>query len=199
MLVSKFPQKDDVCLAIFQRENRILRDWFMRVSILFTRFASTTWHSERYVASRYELIKLAIVAGKTGYYNYCFSHSKKFSAVILCSESERVSIDIEPVERRLTKALEIKIRKMFPNLLLSELEIIMILECFIKLHPAVSSFELVAGLIGDGLIGIVNIGPDIFAVNFEDTRVYSRIYSFNNLLICISREKNQFPLNLQFF
>lgn len=199
MLISQISKQDDVWVALFQRNNSVFLDFFMRVSILFTRFASTSWHSNRYITSRYELSKLAIFAGATGPYNYCFSHSKKLSAVILSSECERVSIDIEPLERQLTKTLKVKIRETFPSLMLSELGIIMILECLIKVQPVSTSFGLVAGLFGDVPIEIVKLGQDNFAVNFKDKRFYSRIYILNNLFICITREKNQFPLNLEYF
>jgi len=116
--------------------------------------------------------------------------------VILSSEREKVSIDIEPVERQLTKALEIKIREIFPSLMLSELGVLMILECLVKVQPVASSFSLVAGLSKDGSAEIVDLGQETFEVTFQGTRVYSKIYNFNNLLICITREKNQFPLNL---
>lgn len=196
MIASQLAKDDDIWLAVFERENCIFRDFLMRVSILFTGFASTSWHSKRYISSRYELSMLFIAAGTTGHYDYCFSHSKKISAVVFSCERERVSIDIEPVERQLTKALEYKIREIFPSLMLSELGIIMILECLIKVQPPPSSFGLVLGLFGDDPAEIVNLGQETFEVNFQDTRAYTRIYKFNNFFICIMREKNQFPLNL---
>lgn len=196
MLISQLTPKDYVWLTIFQREKNILSDIFIRVSILFSRFALKVWCSNRYVSSRYQLNKLAKTAGNTGYYNYCFSHSKKISAAILSFDNEKVSIDIEPTERRLTKALEIKVRELFPILALSELEILMILECLVKVQPAGFSFSLVAVLFRDGPAEIISLGQETFEVRFQDTRVYSRIYNFNNLFICITREKNKFPLNL---
>lgn len=199
MQVSKISKQDDVWVALFQRKNSVFRNFFMRVSILFTRFTSTTWHSKRYITSRYELGRLAIFAGVTGYYNYCFSHSKKLSAVILSSKCEKVSIDIEPVERQLTRTLKVKIRETFPSLMLSELGIIMILECLIKVQPVPTSFGLVSVLFGDVPVEIVKLGQDNYAVNFKDKKFYTRIYILNNLFICITREKNQFPLNLEYF
>ena len=168
----------------------------MRLSLLFTRFASATLRDKRYVITRYELNNLAIKAGATSHYSYCFSHSKKFSAMILSSEQEKVSIDIEPVERRLGKALEIRIREFAPRLALSGLWILMILECLIKIQPEAVSFSQVLGLYEDGPAEIVALGQEAFEVTFQGARVYSKIYQIDGLFICITREKNQFPLNL---
>ena len=168
----------------------------MGLSLLFTRFATALLRDKRYVITRYELNNLAIKAGATNHYSYCFSHSKKFSAMILSAEQERVSIDIEPVERQLGKALEIRIRQFDPRLAFSGLWVLMILECLIKIQPEAVSFSQVLGLYEDGPAEIVALGQETFEVTFRGAKVYSKIYRFGSFFVCTTREKNQFPLNL---
>ena len=148
------------------------------------------------MVSRYHLIRLVKKLGLSADFNYCFSHSGKYSAVVFSSGIKNLSVDIELAERRLSKSLTAKVKALYPDLLIPELVIIMILESLVKLSAFDSPFSFSTGLPKHCPAKIKSLNENIFEVLVSNVEFYSRIYRFDNLYICISREKNLFPPSL---
>ena len=196
LLISKLPDTGDAYLSVIERKHGIFGACLQRIYIFFTRFISCTWKSQRYVVSRYYLIRLVKKLGLSTDFNYCFSHSGKYSAVVFSLCIEKLSVDIELAERRLSESLRTKVKALYPDLLMPELVIIMILESLVKLSVFDSPFSLSKGLSKNCPAKISSLNENIFEVIVSNVKVYSRIYRFDNLYICITREKNHFPPSL---
>ena len=187
---------ENICLSIIERVDCTLRVYLLRLFLIFTQFSSTSLQSNRSVASRFALYKLLKLMGEPSDYNYCFSHSGKLSAILVASSTDKIVIDIERSDRKLSKPLKEKIRKLYGNTSVSELGIIMIFECLIKLSVIPSPFSLGNQAYGHSGVKIVSIDGNIFEVTLKNVKVFSRFYKFNNLLVCITRDRNQLPISL---
>jgi hypothetical protein len=189
-------KEDNVYLSIIKRVDCTLCVYFLRFLLIFTKFASASLQSNRSVVSRFALYELIKLMGIPSDHNYCFSHSGKISAMLVAPSTEKIAIDIEPSDRKLSKSLNNKIRKLYPDTSVSELGIIMMFECLIKLSLISSLSRLAFQTSEYGSVKIIPTDNKSFEVTFRDAKVFSRIYNFNNLLVCITREKNQFPMTL---
>ena len=186
----------NIYLSIIERNDNIFSIVLKRFYIFFTRFRNARSNSDRYVSSRYYLIRRLQQLRISNKFNYCFSHSGKYSAVLFSSETGHLSVDIEPVGRRLTKSLKIKVRSIYKDLILPELMVIMILETLVKLSisdfPA-SPLEEINHIGGAKIIALEN---KVFEININNVKVYSKIYTFADLHICVTLGSNQFDLSL---
>jgi len=196
VLFTKVCNRRNIYLSIIERNNNIFGIVFKRVYIFFTRFRSARSNSDRYVSSRYYLIRRVQQLGIYNKFNYCFSHSGKYSAVLFSSETGHLSVDIEPVGRRLTKSLKIKVRSIYKDLILPELMVIMILETLVKLPIFDPPISLSKGIPHVGGIKTIALENNVFEINVNNVKVYSKIYTFADLHICITLESNQFDLSL---
>ena len=196
LLISKLSATDDTYLSVIERNDGIFYTFLQRIYIAFTRFISCTCKSQRYVVSRFNLIRLVKKLGLSTSFNYCFSHSGKYSAVVFSPCVENLSVDIELVERKLSESLRAKVKTMYPDLQFSELIIIMILETLVKLSVFDSPFSLSFVLSKHCPAKISFLNDNIFEVIINNVKVYSRIYRFDELYICITQEKNHFPPSL---
>ena len=196
LLISKLTDTGDAYLSVIERKDGVFCACLQRVYIFFTRFTSCTWGSQRYVVSRYYLIRLVKKLGLSTDSKYCFSHSRKYSAVVFSPCIENLSVDIEPAERRLPESLRAKVKTLYPDVLMPELVIIMILESLVKLSVFDTPFCLSMGLSKHCSAKISSLDENIFEVIVSNKKVYSRIYRFDSLYICVTREENQFPPSL---
>lgn len=192
LLVSKLSDTENVYLSVFERKEAFLQGWFLRFYLIQTRFRACILKSKRRLVSRYYLIKLVKHLGLNSDFEYCFSHSRRYSAAVLSASQEKFSVDIEPVERSLSGALRAKVRTLYPDLLVPDIFIIMILESLVKLSVFDRPFNLSSGLSEHRLAEIKSLKKNIFEVYFLDVKVFSKIYRFDDLYICITREKNDF-------
>jgi hypothetical protein len=196
VLFTKICNKKDVYLSILESKKSISSVFFKRIYVFFTRFRSIKLRSDRYVISRYYLIRLAQNLGIYGEFNYCFSHSGKYSAVLVSSESALFSVDIEPVNRRLPESLRLKVRSLYPELISDELIVILILESLVKYSGFTPPVNLSKGLNEICSIQIIELSKHVFEVIVGDVKVYSEIHIFSGLYVCITLELNQFDLSL---
>ena len=98
--------------------------------------------------------------------------------------------------RRLTKSLKIKVRSIYKDLILPELMVIMILETLVKLPIFDPPISLSKGIPHVGGIKMIALENNVFEINVNNVKVYSKIYTFADLHICITLESNQFDLSL---
>ena len=120
-------------ISVIERNNSFYDILIKSIYIFFTRFRTFKFNNDRYIISRYYLIKLTKNLGIYDNFNFCFSHSGKYSAILFSSNLEHFGIDIEYTGRRLSKSLNMKIRTLYPDLNISELLVSMILETLVKL------------------------------------------------------------------
>ncbi len=196
ILLTKVCSIGNTNLAIIERKNSIFDIFVKRIYILFTRFRTTKLNNARYILTRYYLIKLAKKLGICSNFNFCFSHSGKYSAVLVSSNLKHVGVDIEFVGRRLTESLNVKIRTLYADLKISELLVIMILESLVKLSIFNPPLSILKCLDWDCPVKISMMENDIFKVNVNEIIVYSKIYSVQDLHICVTLESNLFNLSL---
>ncbi len=196
LLNTKIYNRKNTYLSVIKRENSIFSIVAKRIYVFFTRFRATKGNNDRYVFSRYYLVRLAKQLGIYNKFNYCFSHSGKYSAVLFSSELDHISVDIERAGRRLPKSLRLKIRSLYADLKLSELKIIMILESLVKLSIFNPPLNLSKFFSGINSVQIIALRDSVFEVNVNSVKVYSKIYTFADLHICITLESNQFNLSL---
>lgn len=196
LLIAKLSTNDDAYISVIERKDGVLRNFLQRIYVSFTRFVTCRWGSQRYVTSRYYLIRLAKKLELRTTYKYCFSHTGKYSAVVFTTCFENFSVDIELAERRLSKTLRAKVRALYPYLQMPELVIIMILETLVKLTVFQCPFSLSMSILKHHPVTINSLNESVFEVIVNNVKVYSRIYRFDNLYICITREKNHFPQSL---
>ena len=186
----------NIYLSVIKRDNNnftILTKWFY---ILFTRFRAAKENNPRYIITRYYLSRVAKKLGFYSKFNYCFSHSGAYSAVLFSSESDLISVDIERVGRKLPASLRLKVRSFFPELLLSELKVIMILESLVKFQIPTRKFSFLSFFSGEDSVQILPLRDSVFEVNVNNCKVYSKIYTFAGLYICITLESDRFNLSL---
>jgi len=186
----------NVYLSIIEREKGNYFFLINKIYVFFTRFRSKRLCSNRYLLTRFYLIKRAKKLGVYKRFNYCFSHTGKYSAILISSELEQISVDIEPVNRRLPESLKLKVEALFPGLMVDKLIVIMIIESLIKLPILKLQIDLSKGLSKLCPIRITEIKKNIFEVSVCDVKVYSNIYIYSGLYICITLENNQFELSL---
>ena len=196
VLFTKVCNRRNIYLSIIERNDNIFGIVFKRGYIFFTRFRSSRSNSDRYVLSRYHLIRRAQKLGIYNKFNYCFSHSEKYSAVLFSSETTHLSVDIEPVSRRLTKSLKVKVRSLYEDLILPELMVIMILETLVKLPIFDPPISFSTGISHVGGIKMITLENNGFEINVSNVKFYSKIYTFADLHICITLESKQFVLSL---
>ena len=196
VLFTKVYNKNNIYLSIIERKHSIFDVVVKRVYIFFTRFRVTKLNNDRYVISRYHLIRLTQHLGIYNKFNYCFSHSGRYSAVLFSSEIENFSVDIEPVGRRISESLRLKIRTLYPHLIIAELMVILILESLVKLSIFKPPVNLLKSLSDVNSVKIIKLKNSIFEVNVNNIKVYSKIYTFADLHICITLESGQFDLAL---
>jgi len=192
LVFEKLGIEGNIYLSLIKRKKSIIGYVIKRFYIFFSDFNILKFGSDRYVSSRYHLLTLAKRLRIHQKMGYCFSHSGTYSAMVFSSSSASYSVDIEPVERRLTETLRRKIRILYTGLRLSELMVIMILESLVKLSifkPPVSLSEVFHET---QLPKIKSIKDNIFEVEVNNIKVFSKIYMFENLLICITLDSNQF-------
>jgi len=196
LLFSKICNRKNTYLSIIERKNSISSVVVKRIYIFFTRFRAAKLNNDRYVFSRYYLIRRAKNLGIYNKFNYCFSHSGRYSAVLFSSDLEHVSVDIEPVGRRLPESLRLKIRTLYADLMLPELLVILILESLVKLSIFNPPVSLSKGITDIFSVKIIALKNSVFEVNVNNVKVYSKIYTFADLHICITLESDQFDLSL---
>jgi len=195
LLFSEICNKKNTYLSIVERESSIFSLVAKRIYIFFTRFRNTN-RNNRYVFSRYHLIRLTKKIGIYNKFNYCFSHSGRNSAVLFSSQLDHMSVDIERVGRRLPESLRLKVRSLYSDAKLSELMVVMILESLVKLsifNPPLSLSKLISDI---NPVTIKALNDNAFEINVDSLKVYSTIYTFADLHICITLESDQFKLSL---
>ena len=74
--------------------------------------------------------------------------------------------------------------------------VIMILETLVKLSIFDPSVSLSKGVADVGAVRINALRDNVFEINVNNVKVYSKIYTFADLHICITLESNQFDLSL---
>jgi hypothetical protein len=183
-------------LSVIKRKNSIFDIFVKRIYILFTRFRTIKLNNVRYVISRYYLIKLTKKLGIYSNFNFCFSHSGKYSAILISSDLEHVGVDIEYVGRRLSESLNLKIRTLYADLKISELLVTMILESLVKLSVFNPPLSLLKCLDCDCPIKIKMTDDSIFQITVNEIIVYSKIYTVQDLHICVTLESNLFNSSL---
>ena len=164
----------------------------IRLYRLFNFFNGSSWQSDRHITSRTALRKVAKTIG-VEHYNYCFSHSGLVTAFTIAPAADKIAVDIEPAKRKLPALLKKKIRNIYPALDISELNLVMIFECLIKLgllQQKPASFIFSSRF---PRVEILDKNVSLFAVRLGEVTAYSKVYHFNNLVICITRTKNNFP------
>ena len=160
--------------------------------MFFTRYRSVKLLNNRYILSRYYLISVAKRLGVFKDFNYCFSHSGRYSAFVISSDLNHVSLDIERIDRRLPESLKLKLRGVYNDLILPELNIIMIFETLAKLPMINPPVILSKGITDNFPVDITTISNNIFEVSVNDKKVYSKIYTFADFYICVTLEENVF-------
>ena len=196
LLFTKVYNSENTYLSIIERKNSIFSIVVKRIYIFFTRFRAARLNNDRYVISRYYLIRLTQKLGIYNKFNYCFSHSGRYSAVIFSSEIEHISVDIEPLGRRIPESLRLEIRSLYPDLKIAELMVILILESLVKLSIFKPPVNFLKGLADMESVKINELKNSVFEINVNNVKVYSKIYTFLDLYICITLESNQFDLSL---
>jgi hypothetical protein len=196
LLFTKVYNSENTYLSIIERKNSIFSIVVKRIYIFFTRFRAARLNNDRYVISRYYLIRLTQKLGIYNKFNYCFSHSGRYSAVIFSSEIEHISVDIEPLGRRIPESLRLEIRSLYPDLKIAELMVILILESLVKLSIFKPPVNFLKGLADMESVKINELKNSVFEINVNNVKVYSKIYTFLDLYICITLESSQFDLTL---
>ena len=196
ILLTKVCDIGNTNLSIIERKNSIFDIFVKRIYILFTRFRTIKLNNARYIFSRYYLIKLTKKLGIYRNFNFCFSHSGKYSAVLFSTDLEGISLDIEYVGRRLSESLNFKIKTLYADLKVSELLVIMILESLVKLSAFNPPVTLLKCLDRNFPVKISAMKNSVFEVNVNNVIVYSKIYTFQDLHICVTLESNRFNLSL---
>jgi len=153
--------------------------------ILFSKFRSFRVFNSRYLTSRFELLNLVKRFSFLSNFSYCFSHAKQYSAVLVSSIQLHTSIDIEPRDRKISKYLKSYIQSYFPEVGISDIRIISILECLIKLS-AIDSLIDPSG----GLKSMHNVKMDyrknIVYTGLEGGIFYSTFFDINGQCVCIT-------------
>ena len=72
----------------------------------------------------------------------------------------------------------------------------MIIETLVKLPIFDPPVSLSKGLSNTRGVKIIALDNNIFEINVSDVKVYSKIYTFADLHICITLDSNQFDLSL---
>ncbi len=103
-----------------------------------------------------------------------------------------MGLDIEKKGRRLSKSLSIKVRGFFPNLYLSELKIIMILETLVKIKLDSQQFNFQRFFSGIDIVKISPLSNNIYEVNVNNTKVYSKIFTLEDFNVCVTLESKKF-------
>lgn len=195
-LFKKVCESEDLYISIIERKENTLSVIVKRIYIYFTRFNCNKIESDRYVNSRYYLIRLAKRIGIYNNFNYCFSHAGKYSAVLVSSKLDHMSVDIEPINRHLTGSLRLRIRELFPCLKIPEIMVILILESLVKLTIFYPSVNLSKILTNFQAINITELRESVFEVSVNNVMVFSKIYTYSGLYICITLQTKQFDLIL---
>lgn len=188
VLVKEICAHRSVYLSVIKREKECLSLLYKFVYVFFSKFRSRRLFNERYTLSRYSLIKFSkrlVICKK---FNYCLSHAGKYTAILLSSEKQQISVDLEPINRHLSGSLKLKIRKLYPDLLIQELIIILILESMVKLSVFKNQIDLSKGLDNLCLVKIIRLKSDIFEVSIKSIKVYSKIYICEDLYICVTMD-----------
>ena len=188
LLFQELCEKKRVYLSIIERKNNYFSFVAKLLCVFFTKYRSKRLLSERYTLSRYHLIKLANRLLIYKKFNYCFSHTGKYTAILISAESQHISVDIEPVNRHLPKSLKLKIRALYPNLMLQELMIVLILESVVKLSIFGNVVDLSKGLDNLYPVGIIQLESGVYEVSVKNIKVYSRFYIFSGLCVCVTME-----------
>jgi hypothetical protein len=188
----KIGKRGSVYLSIINRSNSRLGVAARKMYIFFTPFRSARLNNDRYVLSRYHLVRLSKKLGIYRKFNYCLSHSRNYSAVLLSSDLENISVDLEYAGRRLSESLKSKIRILYADLNLSELSVIMILETLVKLKNFSPPVTLAVGVADDSPVKIIPLRDNVFEVDVYGIKAYSRLSNFRDLCICITIEDDRF-------
>jgi hypothetical protein len=183
-------------LSVIERKNSVFDIFVKRIYILFTRFRTIKLNNVRYIFSRYYLTKLTKRLGIYSNFKFCFSHSGKYSAVLVSSNLENLGVDIEYVGRRLSESLNLKIRTLYADLKISELLVTMILESLVKLSVFNPPLSLSRCLDHDCPVKIRMTSGSIFEITVNEIIVYSKIYTVQDLYICVTLESNLFNSSL---
>ena len=101
-----------------------------------------------------------------------------------------ISVDMEPMNRQL------KVSSLYPEFIYNELLVILILESLVKYSGFNPPVSLSNGLNELCSIKIIELKENVFEVIVGDVKVYSKLYTFAGLYICITLESNQFNLYL---
>jgi len=188
--------KSNTYLSIIERENSNFGVALKKLYLSFTNFRGRRLSNNRYVLTRYHLVRLAKKLKLYKKPNYCFSHSGKYSAVLFSPDVEPLSIDIEPMGRTLSGSLKSKIRTLYADLGQPELVAVMILESLVKLSIFSPRISLSKGLADINAVKIIALTDSIFRIVVNNSKVYSKIYTFEGLYICVTLKSNQFRLSL---
>lgn len=186
----------NIYLSIIKRDNNFLENYAKRFYIFFTRFRISKKPSIRYILSRYHLVGLTKNLGIYRKFNYCFSHTGTYTAVLFSSDKKKFSIDIEKRRRYLPESLKLNVRSKFPELRVSELKILMILESLIKISNPSSLFNFKNFFSGVSPVDIISLQNDVYEVGVNSIKVYSKIYTYKSLYICLTIESNLFESSL---
>ena len=191
--ITKINENNDTYLYIFERYNNKFLDLFIRNYLIFTKFYRDVFASYRKVETRYYLIKLVKQIGLSNEFKYCFSHSGKTSSVIFTSSKESFGLDIEPVRRQVSTSLRSKLRYLYPNLLLSELLILMIYESLVKILNINKGLKLSGIIFGETPVQILPLTKNKYQVVVNQVNFYAKIYRMDKFYVCLTRQKNIFP------
>lgn len=182
----------DIYLSIIKRDSNSFKYYAKRFYIFCTRFRISKKPSIRYILSRFHLIKLTKNLGIYDKFNFCFSHTGSYTAVLFSSRKKKFSIDIEKTRRRLSQSLILNIRRKYPELKISELKILMILESLIKISKPGSLINFESFFSGVSPVDIISLKDDVYEVSVNSIKVYSKIYTYRDLFICLTIESNFF-------
>lgn len=192
ILFTKVCNIGKINFSVIERNDSVHDILIKIIYIFFTRFRTFKFYNARYIISRFYLIKLTKNLGIYDNFNFCFSHSGKYSAILFSSDLEHFGIDIEYTGRRLSKSLNMKIRTLYPNLKISELLVSMILETLVKLSVFKPSLKLSECIDRASPVKIRSMNNGIFKVNVKDKIVFSKIYTVQDLHVCVTLESNIF-------
>lgn len=117
---------------------------------------------------------------------YCFSHSGQYTALVVSQDLMEISVDIEPLNRKIAESIKVKIRNGYPNLLLQELGILSILESLVKLPVFNKPVILSKGLVSLHTIKIFDLGKMVYQIEIDNVIVHSKIFVCTGIRICVT-------------
>lgn len=176
-------------LVVYDRNHDNEFSLVMYLRVLFSKFSSLRMISKRYISSRYHLLKL-IDNSMEHNYKYGFSHTYNITALVVFSKSIKVSVDLESKNRKVHHSLENKLRRMFPNINLSVLKVISILECLVKLSVIPSLTDKKSGISNFDDLTIKYYKKDSIIIStLKDKNIYSKFIDVQNLTLCLTTNK----------